>query len=654
MKASLVAVAVAAAFAPWAVQGQEVKKLEQVTVTASPLGRADTELAQPVTVLSEDDLRRKRAGSLGDTLSQELGVQSSAFGAGAGRPIVRGLDGPRIRVLENGIGTLDASTVSPDHAVTTESLNAEQIEILRGPASLLYGSGAIGGVVNVVSKLVPRERPVGFPGAVELRAGSANRERTAAANLEGGAGDFALHLDAFRRKTRDYDTPVGTLANSAVDAKGAGIGGSWVGSRGYLGLGVQRLENLYGVPTGEGVTIDLAQTRVEAAGELTQPLPGFAKLKFRVGHSDYHHVEIEGDGTPATRFENRGSEGRIELAHDAIGGVKGTLGAQLQDREQAAIGEEAILPRTRSRSAAVFLVEQYEQGPWTFDAGIRFERETRRPEGDLPARDFSIATPAVGLVWKLSEDLRLGISATQAARAPSAEELYTFGAHHATATFELGDANLRKEVSRNVDVTLRKVTGNSRWKVNVFANRFSDFIHTVGVDADGDGIADRVDAGGTPDAAGEFLVQRYMQAGARFRGIEAEWTWKPEGSPATLRVFGDVVRAKLADGANLPRISPARLGFDAGLRSGPWSGNLTVIRAFPQNRTAPLETPTPGYTRMDAEVAWRLDSGDRSAITLFLQGSNLLDRDIRLHTSYLKEVAPAMGRSFTLGLRGEF
>lgn len=654
MQASLVAAAVAAALAPWVAQGQEVKKLEQVTVTASPLGRADTELAQPVTVLSEDDLRRKRAASLGDTLSQELGVQSSAFGAGAGRPIVRGLDGPRIRVLENGIGTLDASTVSPDHAVTTESLNAEQIEILRGPASLLYGSGAIGGVVNVVSKLIPRERPVGFPGAVELRAGSANRERTAAANLEGGAGDFALHLDAFRRRTQDYDTPVGRLANSAVDAKGAGIGGSWVGPRGYLGLGVQRFENVYGVPTGEGVTIDLAQTRLEAAGELIRPLPGFTKLKFRVGDSDYRHVEIEGDGTPATRFENRGYEGRIELAHDSIGGVKGTLGSQVQNRELAAIGEEAILPRTRSRSAAFFLVEQYERGAWTADAGIRLERESRRPEGELPARDFSIVTPAVGLVWKLSESLRLGVSATQAARAPSAEELYTFGAHHATATFELGDPHLRKEVSRNVDVTLRKVTGASRWKVNVFANRFSDFVHTAGVDADSDGIADRVDDAGAPDPDGEFLVQRYVQAGARFRGIEAEWTWKPEGAPATLRVFGDVVRAKLADGSNLPRIAPARAGFDAGLRSGPWSGNLTVIRALSQRRTAPLETPTPGYTRVDAEVTWRLEDSARGGITVFLQGSNLLDQEIRLHTSYLKEVAPSMGRSFTLGLRGEF
>src|SRR5207248_7748987 len=238
---------------------KDVKKQESITVTSSPLGRPETELAQPATVLTEEDLRRKRAASIGDTLSQEIGVQSSAFGPAAGRPIIRGLDGPRIRVLENGIGTLDVSSVSPDHMVTTESLHADQIEILRGPASLLYGSGAIGGVVNVISNLVPRAPAASpFGGNAELRFGTANREKTGAVNLDGGADAIAWHLDGFSRKSIDYkipghavaddpDSPSGRLPDTQMDAKGGGVGASWVGSRGFLGAGVEHLENVYGV-----------------------------------------------------------------------------------------------------------------------------------------------------------------------------------------------------------------------------------------------------------------------------------------------------------------------------------------------------------------------------------------------------------------------
>ena len=309
MKVSLVASAVATALAAmtsaWA---QQVKPVETISVTASPLGREAAEMAQPATVVTEDELRRKRAASIGDTLSQEVGVQSSAFGAGAGRPIIRGLDGPRIRVLENGIGTGDVSTLSPDHAVTTESLRAEQIEILRGPASLLYGSGAIGGIVNVVSKTIPRERHEGLAGSIETRVSSGNRERTGSFDLNGGAGSVAWHVDAFSRRTRDYeipgpavregfelhhedeheeeeqDDPAGRLPNSDVDMRGAGIGVSWVGSRGFLGAGAQELRNDYGVPSGEGVRIRMRQKRYEAAGEAADPMPGFTRLRVRVAH----------------------------------------------------------------------------------------------------------------------------------------------------------------------------------------------------------------------------------------------------------------------------------------------------------------------------------------------------------------------------------
>lgn len=683
MQKSLLAGAVASALASstpaWG-QQPPVTRIERVTVTASPLDRADSEMAQPTTVLTEEELRRKRAASLGDTLSQELGVQSSSFGPAAGRPIIRGMDGPRIRVLENGIGTLDASSVSPDHAVTTESLGARQIEILRGPASLLYGSGAIGGVVNVVSDLIPRERAAGISGSVEARGGTANKERTGSFVLNGGAESVAWHLDAFSRKTKDYripgrawrdgfeppheheegegeeegheqESPSGRLPNSDVDARGAGAGASWVGSRGYLGAGVSGLRNDYGIPSPENARIAMRQSRFEVSGELSDPLPGFDRLRFRAGRNDYRHDEIESSGEIGTRFTNEGTEGRVELRHRGL--LTGTLGGQFQDGELAALGEEAIVPRTRSRAAALFIVEEKDLGAIVLDAGLRVERERRTPDGGLPARSFSLATPAVGIVWKVGRDYRLGLSATQAQRAPSTEELYSNGAHHATGTFDVGDPALAKEVSRNVDLSLRKVHGDWRWSVSVFANRVRDYVYAANVDSDGDGVADRVDHDGEVEPEGEFLVQRFTQGRARLRGAEAEIAWRPEGGNGGIRLFADAVRSRLESGENLPRVPPSRFGASADWRFGALQVGSSVIRVSEQRRVAPLESTTPGYTRVDGEIAWRLDRATWGSYTLFLQGSNLTDREIRVHTSYLKDVAPQMGRSIVVGVRGE-
>ena len=619
-------------------------KQERITVTASPLGRGESEMAQPATVLDEEALRRKRAASIGDTLANEPGVQSSAFGAAAGRPIIRGLDGPRVRVLENGLGTGDASTVSPDHAVTTDALRADQIEILRGPASLLYGSGAIGGVVNVVSKSIPRAPAAGLTGDAELRGSTADRERTLSADLDGGAGSVAWHADAFKRRTDDYRIPGGRLANSDVDMRGGGAGASWVTSGGYVGAGVQRTENDYGVPTGEGVRIRMRQDRFEAAGELTD------RVKLRASHGDYRHDEIEADGHVSTTFTNRTNEARLELRHESP--VRATWGAQWQDRDLAARGDEAILPPTRSRAAALFAVADREVGAWTFDAGLRAERESRRPQGAFPERRFTLVTPAAGAVLKIDGGYRLALAATQAQRAPSPEELYSHGAHHATATFDIGDPSLRREVSRNLDFTLRKATGELRWRLNLYANRIRDYVYAASRDDDGDGRPDRVDHVGTLDPGGEFLVQRFAQAEARFRGAEAEVEYRPASGAWSVRAFGDLTRARLADGTNLPRIAPARFGLEGEWRRAAWSVNGSAIHALAATRLAPLETPTRAYTRVDLEVAWRFGRGE--ATTLFLRGTNLLDEEIRVHTSYLKDVAPQMGRSFTLGVRTTF
>jgi iron complex outermembrane receptor protein len=311
------------------------------------------------------------------------------------------------------------------------------------------------------------------------------------------------------------------------------------------------------------------------------------------------------------------------------------------------------VPRTNTRTSAVFLVEEKTWGAWTVDAGARWESEEHKPQVDLPPRRFNLGTFSAGAVWTFAPGYRLSLQATRSERAPAAEELYSNGPHGATQSYEAGDVNLRKEVSRNVDLTLRRVEGELQWKVNAFSNRVNDFVYAASRDANGDGIADRVDADGTLAPDGAFLFQQFSQADARFQGVEAELRWQPKGAAWNLRLFGDQVRGKLADGSNLPRMSPSRFGATLEAWSGSASGSLTALRVREQDRVATLETPTPGYTRVDAEFSWRIGEG-RPGLVAFLQGTNLLDRDIRVHTSYLKDLAPLMGRSFLLGLRGEY
>ena len=640
-------------------------KVEKFTVTASPLNASETEMTQPVTILSDEDLRRRQAGSIGDTVSRELGVQSTSFGPASGRPVIRGLDGARVRVLQNGVDTLDVSSISPDHQVATDSLNARQIEILRGPASLLYGSGAIGGVVNVVNGLIAQEVPTAPTGAIDLRGGSANRERTGAFDVTAGAGNIAVNANGFSRDTRDYripgrivrddpDSPTGRLPNSDIDARGGGIGASLVGSRGYAGMGISNLRSDYGIPSPEAPRIAMEQTRWDGAAEIANPGARFTRLKVRAGYNDYEHRELEPSGEVGTTFTNKAWDTRLELAHELGRGAKGAFGAQFQDRDFAAIGEEAIIPKTNARSSALFAVQQKRWNAWTLEGGARFERETRKPEADLPSRRFSLSTVSAGLLRELTPNVSVTLNLTRAERAPSIEELYSNGPHHATQTFDIGDANLRKESSRNVDLTLRGKHGDVRWKASLFAARFRDYIHTASADADGDGIADRYDEEGMLAADGEFLAQFTTQANARFHGAEAEWRYRPSGDGLGLRVFGDLVRGKLSSGENLPRIPPSRIGFEVDWRRDPWSADVSAIRVSSQNRVSPLETTTPGYTRVDAELAyaWAWERG--RTISLYLQGSNLLDKDIRVHTSYLKAFTPLMGRSYLAGVRAMF
>lgn len=639
-------------------QADATKVSDAVYVT--PLTRDEASVVQPASVLRGDDLRRRQASSLGDTLDREPGVQSGGMGPGATRPVIRGQDAPRVRVLDNGLGTMDVSGVSPDHQSTVETLGATQVEILRGPATLIHGGGAIGGLVNVVTKRIPRDRMQGLAGVAEVRLGGAAREDTTIVDLNGGTGGFAWHLDGYNRNAGNYDRRRGRVANSFVDSRGVNLGASMIGDRGHFGIGAQVLNSFYGVPAGELARIDLDQQRYELEGELRDPLPGFSRLRGRLARNDYRHNEIEQTGEIATRFANNGAEGRLELTHRPIGPFTGVLGFSNQWRRFSAVGEESFIQPVRTRGEALFLVEEARAGDWRFELGGRVERERHRPEAGtgLPDRSFSPATWSGGMVWTFTPGYSAAATLTRAQRAPGIEELYANGPHAATGTFEVGDNTLAKEVSRNLDFSLKKITGAWRWKAGVYANRFGNYIFGQFQDVDGDGVfsstLDRVDDENAADPDGELLRLHYRRAAARFRGLEAELSWRPEG-PWGMRLFGDVARGRLEGIGNAPRMSPSRLGLESTYGSGPWGASASLLRVMRQDRIATAqETATPGYTRLDASLQYRIRHGGQASTTVYLQANNLLDKDIRVHTSFIKDAAPLPGRSLTAGVRATF
>ncbi len=670
MKKTTVARCVAGIFATFPIVSWAQAAEPALTVT--PLDADPAAISRPASVLRGDELRRRQSSSIGETLEHEPGVQSSGMGPGTSRPVIRGMDAPRVRVLDNGMGSMDLSTISPDHRPMVETLGATQVEVLRGPATLLYGGGAIGGLVNVVTKRIPVDRMTGFEGAAEMRVGGAERQTTGLVDLNGGNGALSWHADAFNRHTHDYKikgaqilnnpaSPVGVVRNSAVDANGMNLGATMFGSRGSVGVGVSTLASVYGIPGPDGARIDMRQNRYDLQGELFDPMPGFTKAKLRLARSQYAHDEIEATGEVGTLFRNNQTESRLELTHAPIGNLRGVVGYSNYSQRFSAVGAEAVLPPTKGTGSAIFVVEEYTLGPVRLDFGARADKEKRQPvaASGFADRSFSLGTYSAGVVWNFTSGYNSGVSFTRAQRAPAIEELYSNGPHAGTSTFEIGDRTLQRETSRNLDFSLRKTAGEWRWKASVYSNRIKNYIYAQRQDVDGDGVfnaqLDRVDDTGAADPAGELFLANFRQAEARFKGFEGEIRYQPAKGGFGARVFGDTARGTLIGVSNIPRMSPTRLGIEATYGVGAWSGFASLLHVYRQGRIAvDQETATAGYNRVDAGVTYRIKHSGTSTTSLFVQGNNLLNKDIRVHTSFLKDFAPQAGRSIFAGLRSNF
>ena len=697
-----------------------VSVIEQVDVIGLPIHASVIESALPVSVLSGEELRKQQASTLGDTLDRQPGLNSNFHGNVASTPVIRGLSGPRVLITQNSLDVSDVSRVGPDHSVASEVSTAQQVEVLRGPATLFYGSGAIGGVVNVVDQRVPTDPET--RGEMVLSRETVNQQNLASFNATTGVQHFAFYADGFWREANDYKVPVAPnqdeehadkhiVANSAEQSSGYTLGSSYLLDNGYVGVAVGRLDREYGIPghshgepeagdaEPEPVYADLKQNRYQLLSELDVDFAGLRAIHTRAAYTDYTHAEVE-NGDIGTVFSNQTTELRLDLLHKEWRHWKGGLNFHYKNSDVEAQGEEAFTPPSASQTLAMAIMEERHFGDVLVQLGGRAERVTISADNVLlpplevhgheaepeDAHDhgaeetqvfavdqsFTPVSLSLGAVWDFSPGYNLGVSLSRAQRAPSASELLSFGPHIGTrayevgalfelheeggeAHFELAETSFELETSNNIDLTLRKHEGDFGFILNAFYNQINDYYYQyftgkfaeVGHDhGEGD------HAGEEEGHEDELPVYIYTHADARLYGFEVQGIWKlSEQWRAT--VFSDYVNAALKSGDYLPRTPPLRFGADLDFTGEQLSASLNWTHYAKQDNTAARETSTEGYDMLDATVTYHFPVG-ANELAFFLKAENLTNTEARVHTSFIKDIAPRPGRNFSFGVRGNF
>jgi iron complex outermembrane receptor protein len=647
--------------------------LPAVVVTANPL--RNTEMAAPVSVLAGDALVLRRGSSLGETLGGLPGVSSTYFGPNASRPVIRGLDGERVKVLSNAGSSLDASTLSFDHAVPIDPLIVDRIEVLRGPGALFYGGTAVGGVVNALDNRIPQEPQQGVSGSAEARLGGAARERGGAAVVEAGDGRLVVHADAFGRDTSDLHVPKHTpledgsplpetrrVRNSASETRGGALGGSLFFDRGRIGASADTYDSRYGAVAEPDVSIRMKRDHVGLSGEFKNPHGPLRSLNARFDSTRYTHQEIEGDGAVGTTFRTSGEELRIEAGHAPLGPLRGTVGLQLEDVDFSALGEEAFVPSTRTRRQALFVLEEMPWAGGTFSAGARVERAHVASAGDAdpaapkfgaPAeRRFSLRSASLSNLYKLTPRWSLSGALSYTERAPTSFELFANGVHAATGSFERGDTGLGTERGTNLDVSAAWTDGHDHLRVGAFSTRFSRFIS---LDATG-GTVDLTENGVTES----FTEYVFRPVRARLNGIEVEGKHRMATRPSwSLDLSGklDLTRGTNLDtGEALPRVAPLRASLALDLTAGLWGGRVEADHSARQSRVPSTDTPTDAFTVVNLSLTRRFAVNSHSDALWFLKLTNLGDTLGYSASSVqtVRDLSPLPGRAVKTGVRVNF
>jgi iron complex outermembrane recepter protein len=700
--------------------------IEVIDIVSTPLHMSVMESASPVSVLSGETLRRQQAATLGDSLEKLPGVQSNFHGNVASTPIIRGLSGPRVLIAQNGLDVSDVSRVGPDHSVATEASTAEQIEVLRGPATLFYGSGAVGGVVNVVDGRVPTNNDT--QGEWLLETNSADDKKLASFNLTTGFDKFGFYADGYWRESSDYEIPVEAeveeeheheedheheeghdyvVDNSAEKSNGFTLGASYLLDNGYIGLAVEQFNREYGVPGhshGDEIAVyaDLEQTRVQLLSEFNLDSKWINKINVRGAFTDYQHAEIE-NAEIGTLFENETHEIKVDILHNPLVDWTGGISFHLKNSDVVAQGEEAFTPPSTSKTIAMAIMEERHFGDVLLQFGARIERVTidadnvllptlaaheheeeseeehdhdhDHDEEHTVTRVFELThkfTPvslSAGLVWDFTPGYNVGLSVSRSERAPSASELLSFGPHIGTGSYEVGalfaleddsiglsNKMIDLETANNSDLTLRKTQGDVAFVFNAFYNQIDNYYYQAAtglfVESAHD-HGDEHDHGAEEDEhTDELPVYIFQTDDVILNGFEAQVAWQVTDT-FKASMFSDFVRARLKDGGNLPRTSPVRFGTQFAYENANVTAHLDITRYQQQNHVSSEETSTDGYTMVDASISYDLPIANQD-IMLYLKGSNLTDTEARVHTSFIKDIAPRPGRSFAVGIRGYF
>ncbi|HTH93947.1 MAG TPA: TonB-dependent receptor [Rhodocyclaceae bacterium] len=665
-------------------EASDPHELAPVVVTANPLGNRVDDMVAPVVVVNRTDISDRAAGTLGETLAGIPGISTTNFGPNASRPIMRGLDADRIKIMQNGSGLLDVSALSPDHATPIDPLVIDQIDVVRGPAALLYGGSAVGGVINAIDNRIPKDAITGVSGRAEARVGGSDRQTSSAAVIESGDGVLSMHVDAFQRHSNDLRIPGdarsaqlraqspqadeanGTLPNSSGVASGGAVGASLNFDRGYAGVSFSGYNANYGTVAEQDVRIRMKSNRVDFASELRDVGPFIDALTLRYAHTEYTHNELE-DGVVGTTFNTRGDEMSVEAKHATLalpfGDLSGVVGLQFRNAIVNAQGDESLLPDITTLSRAAYVYEELPLDRLKLSASTRVERtgvdssgggpidpNTGAPRfGNAGSRAFTPVSSAFGVLYKFTEAWSSTLNLSHNERAPSYNELFANGPHPATGQYVIGDANLGVEKSNGIDWQVKWRGDRSSASVGAYYNRFRNYIGTfnTGNTRGEDGTLNPA-TDGLPEA-----VTRVVPA--NFYGVEAQGKWHVyEGvGDIDLRLKGDTVRAANRDtGEALPWIAPYHVGVGADYRLGDVGAKLDVIYAGKQTRVPANELPTDAYTLVNAMLAWRFAHAPNAEA--FLKLNNLLNADARLATSVLKDIAPLGGRSALLGIRVDF
>lgn len=669
--ASLVALATAtavqaedAATPPTASEDTQVSK---VVITAAPYAVSLDTVTSSVNIVTRQQLDVAPPAGLGDMLNGQPGLRSTFYGPGASRPVIRGLAGPRVMVLENGVGQVDASSLSPDHAVASDLGEAERVEVLRGPSTLAYGGSGIGGVVNIIDDRVPSApAESGFEGRAAGSVSSVDDGKSINGSVKFGKGPLVFAIDADHRKTGDYAVPTApvssrlarrdglttdpekTVRNTDVEMDAYGAGVSYVHDSGYFGVSAKKTDTTYGVPyrqilapinpNAEGpVSIHLQQTRYDLRGEQDVDLGVFDKVRLSLGHAKYEHAEVSvEDGAVGTRFLSNGTEARLEFVQKARDGWQGAVGFQALERHFSAIGDEAFVPSTDIKEFGVFTLQRLDQGDWGFDAGLRFD--SRELKTALAKRSFENVSGSLGVFYKPADKQFLALSLSRNGRAPTEFELFADGPHPGTGGYEVGDADLKSEKVTSLEATYRYTGDRLRAEGHLWGAHYDGFIEEARTGAIEDNLP----------------VFQYEQTKARFHGAEAEVSylaWSQDKRSLKLEGAYDWVRGSTDLGAPA-RVPPWALTGRVVWSAPRLEAQAEVRRVAGQNRVAAFEPPTDGYTQVNAIVTFKPMAN--SGLRLFVDGRNLTNEAIREHASFLKDIAPSPGRSVRAGFAWRF